>query len=150
MDITLKMNTEFNSTPGTDTNPVTDLRVSGTYTTRERVFVDDMWQALNDLADVYALELKDEYQPGSGTDCAVAKYSVILLPQNVGKDKFTVSFTINGLEYSWTSEAAVNLETGKEYTLDLTVGKEAASIGDMSIGNWNSSPEAEVETDDID
>ena len=120
----------------TTTNPLTNVTVNGTGT----------------LGTIYATELDklsasnpqpippfmDAFTPGIGTDLsapdtrgATVWYECIVLAQTVpleGEDEnLSVSFHINGEEYTWTSPDPVTFASGKEYILPLTVQPKVAT-----------------------
>ena len=113
VNLSITLGTELNTAPGTATNPISELKVNGTITQFK-------WNAsINNAFDLTGSLVKSippfaaSYTPGSGTTAkAVANYEVILVPQTVAANKFSVTFTINNKEYTWTSTDAVKLESG--------------------------------------
>ena len=72
------------------------------------------WKALQGNADALTPHY-DSYTEGTSV------YEVILVPQEVAANTFSVSFVMNNKTYQWTSSDAVTLESGKLYTLVLQV-----------------------------
>ena len=148
VNISVTLGTEMNTTPGTTTNPISELKVNGTITQFK-------WDAsINSVFDLslYSAEaitpLTGAYAAGSGTTTsAVANYEVILVPQTVAANGFSVSFTINNKEYAWTSTDAVNLKSGNLYTLDLTAGKDIVTLGSFSAKAWTEETGADLATE---
>lgn len=148
--LTVTLGTEFNTTPGTVTNPITELAVEGTK-------FQFIWNAsTNSTFDFtgYSTESitpwhnADAYTAGSSsTTNAVAKYEVILVPQTVAARGFSVSFKIAGKDYTWTSTNAITLERGTLYELNLTAGKDIVTLGGFTAGEWTNGTSGNVETE---
>lgn len=75
--------------------------------------------------------------PGSYSSLT-ATYEAILIPQTIEADNFVVEILIGDKTYEWKSAAAVKLEEGKEYTLELTAGKVKVSGSSFSASTWGS------------
>jgi len=147
VNLSITLGTELNTTPGTATNPISELMVNGTITQFN-------WNAsINSVFDLTGFRVKSipfaaSYTPGSGTTTnAVANYEVILVPQTVAANKFSVTFTINNKEYTWTSTDAVILESGKQHTLALTAGKDMVTLGSLSAKDWTEGTGGNIETE---
>lgn len=148
VNLSITLGTELNTAPGTATNPISELKVNGTITQFK-------WNAsINNAFDLTGSLVKSippfaaSYTPGSGTTAkAVANYEVILVPQTVAANKFSVTFTINNKEYTWTSTDAVKLESGYQYTLDLTAGKDIVTLGSLSAKAWTEGTGGDIETE---
>lgn len=67
-----------------------------------------------------------------------ATYEAILIPQTIEADNFGVEILIGDKTYEWKSAAAVILEEGKEYTLELTAGKNKVSGSSFTASTWGS------------
>lgn len=67
-----------------------------------------------------------------------AAYSCILIPQTIEANKFKVTLKTSSKTYVWTSPNAITLETGRRYTLNLTMGRDklTAQKGNISAGSW--------------
>lgn len=67
-----------------------------------------------------------------------AAYSCILIPQTIDANKFKVTLKTSSKTYVWTSPNAITLETGRRYTLNLTMGRDklTAQKGNISAGSW--------------
>lgn len=99
-----------------DTNPVSNVKVNGTKYQFSFVPSTGEWKQneyLNDVAEITAKH--DSYADGTSV------YEVILVPQEVVENVFSVSFVMDGKTYQWTSSSKVNLESGKLYTLVLQI-----------------------------
>lgn len=148
VNLSITLGTELNTTPGTATNPISELKVNGTITQFK-------WDAsINSVFDLSLFSTKaitpytGPYTLGSGTTTkAVANYEVILVPQIVTEGGFSVTFTINGQEYTWTSTDAVNLESGKQHNLALTVGKDVVTFDSFSTEAWEPGVGGNLETE---
>lgn len=64
--------------------------------------------------------------------------SCILIPQTIDANKFKVTLKTSSKTYVWTSSEAITLETGRRYTLKLTMGKDklTAQKGNISADFW--------------
>lgn len=150
LNITITLGTEFNHTPGTTTNPISDLQVNGTqlkglcnFTTMAvtKATVDNTAAAVKPFAGAYTAG-------DAATKNAVAKYESILVPQTVAADDFSVSFIINGKTYEWvSSSAAVTLVGGKQHNLNLTVGKDIITMRSFGSSEWTEGTGGNVETE---
>ena len=114
-------------------NPVSEVKVNGTKYQFGFVPKTGTWNALQGNAEAVTTHY-DSYTEG------ISVYEVILVPQEVAANTFSVSFTMGGKNYQWTSSESVNLESGKLYTLALEVpdndptGKAIAVS--LSVAEW--------------
>lgn len=154
LNLTITLGTELNITPGTDTNPISDLKVNGTYV--QATFAPLTGADALTLDEKYGIKpvlpFVGAYTPGSAAGAAtqtkaVALYECILVPQTVEAQKFTISFTINGKSYEWASPSEVTLERGKQYALALTVGKDVVQTGQFTAGEWTGNTDSTIETE---
>lgn len=67
----------------------------------------------------------------------IANYEAILIPQNIATNTFGVQVMTGDKSYTWKSANPIQLEGGKKYTLDLTLGKNELTLNKLSVGNWN-------------
>ena len=77
---------------------------------------------------------------------ATAQYEVILVPQNIASG-FAVQFKVGNRTFKWTSDAEVELESGKQYTLELTAEDEVSGASFSSTPWGNSGNPTNVETE---
>lgn len=129
--LTITLGNEFNE----EDNPIADVYFQGTLASRN--YNADAWTDITDATAVDIRSLKNSYTPiGDGVTNATAEYEVILVPQTV-TNGFAVKIVMNDRFYVWTSQNAVTLESGKKYTLALTVGKDKVSSATFSSTAWN-------------
>lgn len=151
-DITVTLGSEFNATDLVTTNPITDLKVNGTYIegicdfTKESGFVTAKTTEANTIA-VAPSEYGDFVKATSLSSNAKATYLCLLIPQTIEKGIFSVSFKLNGIPYTWASNEAVTLAENTAYTLALTVGKEIVVAGEMKANAWETGSTSNVETE---
>lgn len=151
LTITVTLGTEFNATELVTTNPITDLKVKGTYIegtcdfTKSSEFVTA--KTTSAPVAVAPFEFGDFKAATEQTSNAVATYQCLLIPQTIEKGKFSVTFSINGEPYTWTSTEAVTLAENTAYTLALTAGKEIVVIGEMAANVWQTGSTSDVETE---
>ena len=152
LTITVTLGTEFNATELLTTNPITDLKVNGTYIegicdfTKESGFVTAKTTEANTIA-VAPSEYGEFEKATSLSSNAKATYQCLLIPQIIEKGKFSVSFKLNGIPYTWTSSKAVTLAENTAYTLALTAGKEIVVVGEMVAEPWKTGSTSNVETE---
>lgn len=159
--VTITFGTEFDQQNGgtMSKSPITDIKVGGTVTEGTIKLAEDYTPSVGartngTVADVAPYESAD-FSPATGTDAghevtnAKAEYTCILVPQTVAANEFYVTFTINGKEYTWTSPAAVTLEGGNQYSLDLTVGNDVVvpSSNGMTAKPWTDGTDSSMGTD---
>lgn len=138
--INIKYGTEL--TQGGATPTLGDVAVSGTrssYTFDLNTGV----VALNPaFADPTNITMFHETTDGSNFD---AICEAILVPQGA---KFSVKITVNGEVYVYTyPDASYTFESGKLYRLNLTVGKDVVTPGEITSSEWGNGTGAEVETE---
>ena len=158
LNIILTLGTEFNAT--TDglgfgkANPLTDVKVNNVYCDCLFDMTTGTFGSFKDYEDKEAIlcnitlstgtDGSDDYHslgkwiPAADvTKKATASYECILIPQTA---TFSVSFTLGGKAYKWTSASPVNFESGKAYTLELTAGKSLVTLQSKSIttSEWGS------------
>ena len=152
LTITVTLGSEFNAPDLVTTNPITDLKVNGTYIegicdfTKESGFVTAKTTEANTIA-VAPSEYGEFEKATSLSSNAKATYQCLLIPQNIEKGIFSVSFKLNGIPYTWTSSKAVTLAENTAYTLALTAGKEIVVAGKMTANAWQEGSTSNVETE---
>ena len=81
------------------------------------------------------------YHPADAED-----YKAIIAPATTGFE-VTVKVKVGETEQSLTANTTTEIEAGKHYTFNLTVGKVAAGITSVSVNNWTEKPVTGVETE---
>ncbi|MDD2952775.1 MAG: fimbrillin family protein [Parabacteroides sp.] len=152
LNLTITLGTELNITPGTATNPISELKVNGTYTGALFAPLTDVLTLDKFIGIASILPLAGAYTPGSTADAApqtkaVAPYECILVPQTVATGVFTISFTIGDKPYEWVSTNEVTLVSGNQYALNLTVGKDAVQVGQFTASEWTGNTNSPIETE---
>ena len=71
------------------------------------------------------------YHPADAED-----YKAIIAPATTGFE-VTVKVKVGETEQSLTANTTTEIEAGKHYTFNLTVGKEAAAISSVSVTDWS-------------
>ena len=130
--ITITLGDEFEE----EENPITAIAVKGTVPTRGYT-AGSGWSSLSaTAADIIPLE--NVYTaPTSSQPRATAEYEVILVPQEVAARGFVVSFSIGSRKFKWTAPAGITLESGCQYTLDISAGKNKVTMGATSVRDWH-------------
>ena len=128
VDIEVTIGSEFNATNGLAENPIQGIKVEGTKTTAKIGFTPTAPfftvtpSASEDAASI--IPTTDDFtQAASATDQAVAKYSCIVIPQTA---TLKVVLHTSDMEYEWTGTQK-ELESGKQYTLQLNLKKSATT-----------------------
>lgn len=117
-------------------NPVNNMQIVGT---KRKV----NWLAgHSDVSDDASAEpiipyLAGYTKPTDDSPKAKVCYEVILAPQTVEAGNLGVEFNVLGKTYRWYSDAAVKLEAGTQYTLQLTAGKDQANLVEVTSKAWN-------------
>ena len=136
VQLTITLGDEFNEA----TNPITGVTFQGTVASNNYT-VGTGWATIADgatTADITAWE--GTYTPidlDNGIERATAEYEVILVPQTVAADAFTVQFKVGDRKFKWTSESDITLADGTRYTLELTAGKDKVSGAKFTAVAWN-------------
>ena len=132
--LTITLGDEFNETD----NPISNVTFKGTVASNNYT-VGTGWATIaEDAAATDITPLCNAYTaPATDTPNATAEYEVILVPQTVAADSFTVTFNVGDRVFKWTSASAVTLEGGNKYTLALTAGKDIVSSATFSASAWN-------------
>ena len=132
--LTITLGDEFNEAE----NPISNVTFKGTVASNNYM-VGTGWATIaEDAATTDITPLCNSYTaPATDTPNATAEYEVILVPQTVAADGFTVTFNVGDRVFKWTSASAVTLEGGNKYTLALTAGKDIVSSATFSASAWN-------------
>ena len=95
-------------------DPISSVEVGGTHYRKYFTPATNQWgNTFGEISDITAHY--DSYTDGTSV------YEVILVPQEITANTFSVSFVMGERTYQWTSPEAVTLESGKLYTLALQV-----------------------------
>ena len=81
------------------------------------------------------------YHPADAED-----YKAIIAPTTTGFE-VTVKVKVGETEQSLTANTTTEIEAGKHYTFNLTVGKVAVGITSVSVNDWTEKPVTGVETE---
>ena len=133
--LTITLGDEFNEAE----NPISNVTFKGTLASRnyDRT-AETPWSDISDVTATDITPLCNSYiAPATDTPNATAEYEVILVPQAVAADGFTVTFNVGDRVFKWTSANAVTLAGGNKYTLALTAGKDIVSSATFSASAWN-------------
>lgn len=117
-------------------NPVNNMQIVGTK--RKVNWLDGHSDVSDDAsAEPIIPYLAGYTKPTDDSPKAKVCYEVILAPQTVEAGNFGVEFNVLGKTYRWYSDAAVKLEAGTQYTLQLTAGKDQANLVEVTSKAWN-------------
>ena len=134
VNLTITLADEFDATE----NPISDVTFQGTVASRK--YDAGTW---TDIVGVTATDIK-AYAVGYAKPKAT--YEVILVPQTISSG-FAVQFQIGSRQFKWTSDDAVTLDSGKQYTLALTAGDEKVSGASFSSTAWGNGGNNNVATE---
>ncbi len=142
--LTITLGDEFNQAE----NPISNVTFKGTVASNNYT-VGTGWATIaEDAATTDIIPLCNAYTaPATDTPNATAEYEVILVPQTVAADGFTVTFNVGDRVFKWTSASAVTLEGGNKYTLALTAGKDIVSSATFSASAWSDNNNLSGETE---
>lgn len=137
VNLTITLADEFDD----DTNPISDVTFQGTVASRSYT-AGTGWATIPNNASA-----TDITAYAVGYTKPKATYEVILVPQTIAAGNFAVQFQIDGRLFKWTSTGEVELESGKQYTLELTAGDEKVSGASFSSTAWGNGGNNNVATE---
>ena len=130
--ITITLSEEFEE----EENPITAIAVKGTVPTRSYT-AGSGWSSVSaTAADIIPLE-SVYTAPTLAQPKATVEYEVILVPQEVAARGFVVSFSIGARKFKWTAPANIVLESGCQYTLGISAGKNKVTMDATNVKDWN-------------
>ena len=116
-----------------DANPIASAIVFGSATSATYTIAEGLkWSNQSAVSDITPCLSA----PYNSTE-RIANYEAILIPQEIASNTFGVKVTIGDKSYTWKSANLIQLEGGKKYTLDLTLGKNELTLNKLSVGIWN-------------
>lgn len=133
----LSLNLTLGSQYEEELNPITGIQIIGT---KRKVNWNSGHSNIDDdenSASAIVPFSVSYTKPTADEKKAKACYEVILAPQTVEAGQFGVEFKVLGKTYRWYSEAAVTLEQGTQYTLELTAGKDQVYPVELTSTIWN-------------
>lgn len=159
-DINITLGTEFNTATGLSADPVASATISGIYN-HANIDVWDNPVKVNVITDgVWGNRENIIATPGAFTSVtnekenAKKQFSCIVLPQTLSKDHFVVTLqTTTGTgtvkKYEWSPTDNITIESGKKYTLNLSLGdnKLVISKDGITANAWGEGTGGAVETD---
>ena len=139
LKVQLTLGTELNHDGVPANNPISELKISGF-----QPAVKVSYLGLTPSGDATEIQAYQSVWTAATdkTQNSVAIFECIVVPQKM--DKFTVNFICGGKPYTYTADVKVNgklfpFESGKAYTLPLTVGKDEVIMGsDITAKPWES------------
>ena len=133
--LTITLGDEFNQAE----NPISNVTFKGTLASRNYDRTSETpWSDISGVTATDIIPLCNAYTAlTTDKPNATAEYEVILVPQTVAADSFTVTFNVGDRVFKWTSASAVTLEGGNKYSLALTAGKDIVSSATFSASAWN-------------
>lgn len=155
LKVQFTLGTEFNHNGVPQSNPVRDVKI-GKFKTQTGIKInnnkfDPVWPT-GDAKTIQAYEESwtkavDETGRDDKTKNCVAVFECILPQQNW--DEFTVNFICGGKPYTYTANSGGDglFESGKNYTLPLTVGKDEVIAGEITATPWADGGTSDLETD---
>lgn len=155
-DINVTLGTEFNTKDGLSADPIQSATISGIYN-HAKIDVWDNPVKVNVITDgVWGVRENIIATPGAFTSVtnekenAKKQFSCIVLPQTLSKDHFVVTLqTTTGKKYEWSPQNNITIESGKKYTLNLSMGdnKLVLSKDGITANAWGEGTGGAVETD---
>lgn len=130
--ITIALSEEYEG----EENPITSIAVRGTVPTRSYT-AGRGWSDIS-ATTVDIIPLENVYTaPTPSQPQAIAEYEALLVPQEIAARGFVVSFCIGSRKFKWTAPTNTILESGCLYTLNISGGKNKATMGGISVRDWN-------------
>jgi len=154
-DININLGTEFNKKDGLATDPIQSATISGIYN-HAKIDVWDNPVKVNVITDgVWGVRENIIATPGAFTSVtnekenAKKQFSCIVLPQTLSKDHFVVTLqTKTGKKYEWSPTENITIESGKKYTLNLSMGDNKLVLKEGITANaWTDGTGGSLETD---
>ena len=150
LNLIIELRDQFNQNNNTVTAGfVTDVKVNGTIISSKVDFSAASIGVQVDGTQATAITPETTgFTPAEKTtDHAFFNYSAIVIPQTVTAGKFSISFKVDGTEYTWIATSDVNFESGKKHELHLLVGKDVVQGGTISATSWGNGGTGSLETD---
>lgn len=150
LNLTIELRDQFNQDGKTVTEGfVTEVKVNGTIISSKVDFSAASVGVQVDGTQATAITPETTgFTPAEKTtDHAFFNYSAIVIPQTVTAGKFSISFKVDGTEYTWIATSDVNFESGKKHELHLLVGKDVVQGGTISATSWGNGGTGSLETD---
>ena len=119
-------------------NPIQNLYINGTGTSREYFPKTNTWEDIleENIKDITACF--DSYENGK------AIYEAILLPQEIAAHQFKITLKIADNKYTWNLQEPITFEEGKQYSFELQMNKKeedkkpkTISISSVNISTWD-------------
>lgn len=124
VDIEVTIGTEFNAIDGLAANPIKGISVGGTKIAAEIGFASEALTFTPTGNAASITPTQGTFTPAaSSTAKAVARYSCIVIPQTAD---LKVLLHTSDREFEWTGKQ-MELESGKQYTLQLNMKKSATA-----------------------
>lgn len=154
-DINVTLGTEFNTANGLSEseNLIQSATISGIYNNAKI----DVWdnpvkvQLLPTSVPEKIIATPGTFTPvGNEKENAKKQFSCIVLPQVLSAGTFTVTLlTTTGKKYEWSSTTDITIESGKKYTLNLSMGdnKLVLSKEGITANAWTDGTGGSLETD---
>ena len=157
-DINVTLGTEFNTANGLSEseNPIQSATISGIYNNAKIDVWDNPVKVNVITSGTNGVRENIIATPGAFTSAnnekenAKKQFSCIVLPQELNKAYFVVTLqTTTGKKYEWSPDHNITIESGKKYTLNLSMGdnKLVLSKEGITANAWTDGTGGSLETD---
>lgn len=157
-DINVTLGTEFNTANGLSEseNPIQSATISGIYNNAKIDVWDNPVKVNVITSGTNGVRENIIATDGAFTSVdnekanAKKKFSCIVLPQELNKAYFVVTLqTTTGKKYEWSPTENITIESGKKYTLNLSMGdnKLVLSKEGITANAWTDGTGGSLETD---
>lgn len=155
-DINVTLGTEFNTATGLATDPIQSATISGIYNHANIDVWDNPVKVNVITSGTNGVRENIIATPGAFTSAnnekenAKKQFSCIVLPQTLSKANFVVTLqTTAGKKYEWSPTSDIVIESGKKYTLNLSLGdnKLVLSKDGITANAWTDGTGGSLETD---
>lgn len=155
-DINVTLGTEFNTATGLATDPIQSATISGIYNNAKidvwdnPVKVNVITSGTNGVREKIIATSGAFTSANNEKENAKKQFSCIVLPQELNKAYFVVTLqTTTGKKYEWSPDHNINIESGKKYTLNLSMGdnKLVLSKEGITANAWTDGTGGSLETD---
>lgn len=125
-----------------------NLALSGTYTAPTEGNATDTW---NTSGGTKGTITPKDITPTSGSSDILKTYAALVIPQKMSEQKFiAVTLADNKTYYYTPQDKEANLESGTQYTYNITVKHDRLEVVTVKDGAWgDSGVETEVESKEV-
>lgn len=149
INLKIKIGTEFTLAPNAATsNPITSVVMPNLFYNATYKITDGSLLPYG-ASNLNLTMCPTVYTPATASANSYALYECIVIPQTIAANEFAFNINIGSKTYRWVSPTSITFESGKQYSIELNVGKDAVTLGAITIGSaWRTDiDESNIETE---